>query len=102
MKTRKINAYMKHSKLWQHSDYICRAAFTRSLRGSDFNYSELMNAFVWFTEGWRASDIVRLSDALSQVNSEQQRSEPVPHDLPLVHAAESISHSKTDTRFPPM
>lgn len=68
MITRRINAYLKDNKLWQHCTPICRNAFTRSMRGYNYGRAELRDAFVWFNEGWKASDVARLSDNCSQVN----------------------------------
>lgn len=70
MITRRINAFLKDSKLWQHCTPVCRNAFTRSMRGSSYGKEEVHHAMVWFVEGWKAADIARLNDTVSQVNTD--------------------------------
>lgn len=89
MLTRKINSYMRHSKLWQHCTETCRRAFIREMRGNQYDFDALRDAFDWFVIGWRAADIQRTVEGISQINSEQRiPSEPVPEDLRLVRGAD--------------
>jgi hypothetical protein len=70
MLTRRINAIMSHSKLWQHCTLSCKIAFIKQMRGIQYGRDELVDAFDWFVQGWRASDIARLKDTCSQVNTD--------------------------------
>jgi hypothetical protein len=70
MITRRMNSYLRDMKLWQHASPVCRNAFQRAMRGHQFGRDELREAFIWYSEGWRASDIARLNDTCSQVNSD--------------------------------
>lgn len=70
MNTRCINSTLKFLKLWRDCSLPCRIAFTKKMRGRDYGTAALMDAFEWFVIGWRAADIQRLNDAVSQVNTD--------------------------------
>lgn len=82
MIARKINVYMRDSKLWEHCTLECRIAFIKAMRGKKYGgIWQVRDAFCWFITGWRTADIARLNDTVSQVNSEQHASQEVPQNI---------------------
>lgn len=72
MRTRKINAWMKPFKLWEHCSEVVREHFIKSMRGLDkkMTQGELQVQFYWFVEGWKAADIQRIRDGLTNINTD--------------------------------
>jgi hypothetical protein len=70
MEKRRINAAMRDVILWSHCTENCRQSFIRSMRGRQYGLIETQDAFFWFLDGWKAADIARLHDAVSQINTD--------------------------------
>lgn len=70
MRIRQIESLMRETKLWQHCTPPCKAAFIQQMRGRQYGWDALHDAFNWFVEGWIQADIARLKDTCSQVNSD--------------------------------
>jgi hypothetical protein len=55
--TRKsIDFMLRDVRSWRNTTYSSRHAFLREMRGKQYGYGELLNAWGWFLAGWCASD----------------------------------------------
>lgn len=70
MRTREIASLLNGYKLWEHCTPPCRAAFIQQMRGRQYGWDALHDAFNWFVEGWIQADIARLVDTCSQINTD--------------------------------
>lgn len=53
MRTRQINSLLKDYKLWSHCSPRCKQSFIYQMRGRQYGWDALHDAFNWFVEGWK-------------------------------------------------
>jgi hypothetical protein len=71
METRKINSIMRNVKLWQHCDEVVRTLFIKEMRGRNDDEWNMRLCFKFFVQGWKAAEIQRIRDGLTNINTDQ-------------------------------
>lgn len=56
MRTRYIDVLLRDCKSWQHATFASRKMFIKEMRGRQYGWDALTDAWNWFLTGWKASD----------------------------------------------
>lgn len=90
MITRRINAMLNTYApyTWGKATPEIRILFCKQLRGLEYGWDALLQAWDFYCRGFIDGRVNRVSEQLSQINSERLPSDPVPEDLRLIRAAD--------------
>lgn len=69
MRTSKIYRTLSDVGTWNHSTNEIKQAFIRQMRGRQYGWDALYDAWGWYLSGWKDANLTSMKEAIININS---------------------------------